>query len=80
METPLERIMNVGFSRRGLLQTLFAYGSVEVQVAGLPTPMVLKNVANPEKLKDLLWQNHTKTMQNKANSQEVIVPSRKIIN
>ncbi len=57
LEAPLERVLNVSSSRHGFLQTLFGVGSVEIQVAGLPEPMLLKYLASPEKAKDLLWQN-----------------------
>ena len=58
LETPLQRILNISFTKKGFWQTLFAYGSVVVQVAGLPEPMVLHNVGHPEQVKDLLWQSH----------------------
>lgn len=57
LEAPLERVLNVSFSRHGFLQTIFGVGSVEIQVAGLPEPMLLKFLSRPEKAKDLLWQN-----------------------
>lgn len=57
-ESPLDRILNVGFFTRGIWQTLFKFGSVEIQVAGLGEPMVLQNVAEPSKIKDFLWHAH----------------------
>lgn len=60
VESPLGRILNVSFSSKGFWQTLFQLGSVEVQVAGLHEPMILKNIAHPSELKDTLWKAHNR--------------------
>ncbi len=59
LESPLERILNVSFSVKGFWQLLFQFGSVEVQAIGLSEPIVIKNVPQPSKIKDFLWQVHT---------------------
>jgi len=58
VETPLERILNVSFQIKGFWQSLFRFGTVEVQAAGLVDPLTLKNVSQPDKLKDFLWKIH----------------------
>ena len=58
IETPLERILNVSFQIKGFWQSLFSFGTVEVQAAGLSDPLALKNVSQPDKLKDFLWKIH----------------------
>jgi hypothetical protein len=58
LESPLGRILNVSFSTKGFWQTLFKFGSVEVQVSGLPEPMILQNLSHPSEIKDLLWKTH----------------------
>ncbi len=58
VETPLERILNVSFQIKGFWQSLFRFGTVEVQAAGLVDPLALKNVSQPDKLKDFLWKIH----------------------
>jgi membrane protein YdbS with pleckstrin-like domain len=58
VETPLERILNVSFQIKGFWQSLFSFGTVEVQAAGLSDPLTLKNVSQPDKLKDFLWKVH----------------------
>ncbi len=58
IETPLERILNVSFQIKGFWQSLFSFGSVEVQAAGLSYPLTLKNVSHPDKVKDFLWKIH----------------------
>ena len=55
LESPLDRILNISFSIKGLWPALFGFGNVEVQVTGLPEPMELKNVSHPAKVKDFLW-------------------------
>lgn len=57
-EVPLNRILNVGFSTSGFWQSLFKFGSVEVQAEGLAEPMILANVAHPSQIKDFLWNSH----------------------
>ncbi len=56
VEAPLDRILNVAYVRHGFWQTVFGFGSVEVQVAGLPQPLLIKNLPHPEQAKDMLWQ------------------------
>ncbi len=58
LETPLDRILNVGFVSRGFWQTIFDFGLVEVQVPGLPEPLKLLNVSHPAEVKDELWRAH----------------------
>jgi hypothetical protein len=58
VETPLERILNVSFQIKGFWQSLFRFGTVEVQAAGLTNPLTLKNVSQPDKVKDFLWKVH----------------------
>jgi membrane protein YdbS with pleckstrin-like domain len=58
VETPLERILNVSFQIKGFWQAVFHFGTVEVQAAGLTDPLALKNVSQPDKVKDFLWKIH----------------------
>ncbi|MBI5530938.1 MAG: PH domain-containing protein [Candidatus Doudnabacteria bacterium] len=59
LESPLERILNISFTVKGFWASLFSFGSVEVQVAGLPEPMIIKKVAHPSEVKDFLWKLHS---------------------
>lgn len=59
LESPLEKILNVSFYQKGFWQALFSQGTVEVQIAGLNEPMVLKNLSQPSKIKDFLWRIHS---------------------
>jgi len=55
-ETPLERILNISYQVKGFWPALFGFGAVEVQAAGLLEPLRLKNISQPEKVKDFLWK------------------------
>jgi hypothetical protein len=59
VETPLERILNISYETTGVLSSLLNFGNIEVQVVGLVEPMVLKNIKNPSKIKDILWRIHS---------------------
>lgn len=61
LETPLNRILNVSFSRNGFFQTVFGLGTVEVRAEGLNEPMKLSLMANPSGVKDAIWQRATKS-------------------
>jgi hypothetical protein len=58
LESPLNKILNVSYHSKGLWQSVFGFGTVEVQVAGLSEPMQLKNVSHPSQIKDVLWKMH----------------------
>lgn len=69
LESPLDRILNVSFSSKGFWQSLFKFGAVEVQVAGLPEPIVLKNLKDPGEVKDFLWKAHNQFGQAQSEPQ-----------
>ena len=60
LESPLDRILNISYFVKGFWPSLFGFGSVEVQVAGLSDPVLLKNVSHPAQVKDFLWKLHSK--------------------
>ncbi|PIR96342.1 MAG: hypothetical protein COT92_01625 [Candidatus Doudnabacteria bacterium CG10_big_fil_rev_8_21_14_0_10_42_18] len=75
IESPLERILNISFRQKGILQTLFNYGDVEVQIVGLTDPLVFYRIKNPEKVKDLLWEMHNQLPpEKKAHLQKENIP------
>jgi len=57
-ETPLDRILNVSFSTKGIFSTLFNYGDVFVQIVGLEHSLILQDVPQPLKVKDFIWEIH----------------------
>lgn len=62
METPLERVLNVGYKSKGFISAIFDYGNVEVQVVGLVDSVTLKNIPNPAAIKDYLWEMHKRVI------------------
>ncbi len=65
IETPHERILNVSYKTEGMISSIFGYGNVEVQVVGLMEPMIMKNVTDPQSIKDYLWQMHSRVTNGK---------------
>ncbi len=57
-ECPWNKILNVSYSTRGLLASIFNLGNVEVQAQGLSDPIIFSRVSNPSGLKDSLWKFH----------------------
>lgn len=57
-DVPFEKVANVTAITKGVLPTLFRYGTVHVLVAGANARMELDYVARPVELKDMLveWQ------------------------
>lgn len=57
-ETPLDRVSNIGFTSKGLIDTLFQVGAIKVEVLGLAAPLEMRNIKHPAEVKDALWQVH----------------------
>lgn len=62
IETPLERVLNIGYKSKGFISAIFDYGNVEVQVVGLVDSVTLKNIPNPAAIKDYLWEMHKRVI------------------
>jgi hypothetical protein len=60
LETPIERILNISFKKKGIYGSVLNFGDVEIQIVGLTEPMIFKKIQHPEIVKDLLWQIHIK--------------------
>ena len=58
-ESPLNRIQNISYSTTGFFSSLLNYGNVQVRIAGLDEPLVLKRLRKPENLKTFLWALQT---------------------
>ncbi len=86
LESPLERILNISFSVKGFWQALFQFGTVEVQVAGLREPMLLKNLSHPSQVKDFLWKIHNQNSEgahklvNSEIAHEIIIHKPEALN
>lgn len=53
-ESTYDKIQDVSFSMKGLLQTLFRYGDVHIQTAGAQANLEVRNVRDPEKVQELI--------------------------
>ena len=51
-ELYLYRIQDISVKTRGVVQTLFKFGDVEVQTAGTENKFIFLEIPNPEKVKD----------------------------
>jgi len=76
-ESPLDKILNISYIIRGFLASVFHFGDVEVQVAGLAEPLILRHLSHPEQVKDFLWKTHNQFgHSHKMGTTEIINLSR----
>lgn len=66
-EATLFGIQNVSFKTTGFLSSIFRYGDVIVQPEGFSSVLVLKQVPNPAKIKDVIWNLHLQS-KNQSNN------------
>lgn len=55
-ELPFSKIHEVSFLVKGVLPTIFRYGSVHIESAGSDEPIVVDKVLHPERLQDLITE------------------------
>lgn len=55
-ETTYEKIQDVSFRKKGILATIFRYGTVVIQTAGTNNELEIKNVLYPEKIQELITE------------------------
>lgn len=70
-ETTYEKIQDVSYRRKGMLQTLFHYGSVVIQTAGQQANIELHGVRNPERIQQVIInaQSNAKEASHDKNNQ-----------
>lgn len=71
-ESPLDKILNISYVTKGFLASVLGFGDVEVQVAGLSDPLLLKHVSQPAQVKDFLWQVHNKYGQSRQQMPDLM--------
>lgn len=64
-ETPLERILNIGLEKKGVLEMFFGLGTVLVHAVGLEEPLKLKKMPKAGNLVRNLWQENQKVLEMK---------------
>lgn len=50
----LENIQDVAIVSRGIIQTLFKFGSIRAQTSGETREFIMRNIANPKKIKEVI--------------------------
>lgn len=50
----LENIQDVAIVSKGIIQTLLGFGTIRVQTSGEKREFMMKNIANPEKVKEII--------------------------
>lgn len=53
-EVMYDRIQNISYARKGLLQMLFGYGSVIVHSSSYLKPIEIRNVHNPREVREMI--------------------------
>lgn len=56
----LENIQDVATVSRGIIQTLLGFGSIRVQTAGQTREFVMRDIANPKKVKEVITTEQEK--------------------
>ncbi len=55
-ETTYDKIQDVSYSIKGIRQTLFHYGNVQIQTAGNSANLEVRHVRNPERIHELIMR------------------------
>ncbi|KKT20965.1 MAG: hypothetical protein UW04_C0015G0008 [Parcubacteria group bacterium GW2011_GWB1_43_8] len=50
----LENIQDVAIASKGIIQTLLGFGNIRAQTAGERREFIMRNIANPEKVKEVI--------------------------
>lgn len=58
----MERVQDVTFEINGIVATVFGFGDVHVQTAGETKGFIIKGVAQPERIKNLIVKHIDKTI------------------
>ena len=68
----LENIQDVAVASKGIIQTLLGFGNIRAQTSGERREFIMRNIANPEKVKDIIILE-----QNKVKSRAIAVKVEK---
>lgn len=60
-DVPLDKVLTMSYRRAGVAQSLFNYGDIEVQSAGVTKALIFKNIHQPGAVKDNLWSLYMKS-------------------
>ena len=79
-ESSYSKIQDVSFQVKGIWQTLFNYGDIEIQTAAAQANLEIKDVAEPQKIQDLIVkiQQETAKPPEDLSAQELVKMVTKI--
>lgn len=74
-EIMLSKMLDVSYQRKGILQTIFKYGNIYLQVAGNEIKLVIAKIKNPQEVQRILSdyvQETEEVMEEEAEEDETI--------
>lgn len=63
----MERIQDVTVEVSGFIATLLHFGTIHVQTAGMEQDFIMKGVANPHRVREIILAEHDKTVEKPYN-------------
>lgn len=82
-ELPLNKIQDIFYEIKGIKQTIFGYGTIEIIISGTQSKLRIKNVSQLQKIQQLILQLQTDFLKNtiehtKLSAQELVNLVKKI--
>lgn len=82
-ELPLNKIQDIFYEIKGVKQTIFGYGTIEIIISGTQSKLRIRNVSQPQKIQQLILQLQTDFLKNtieytKLSAQELVQLVKKI--
>lgn len=72
-EAPFEKIQDISYRIKGVFQTLFHYGNIQIQTAGTALKLEFKNIYQPEKIQELITYLINQDQKLKSQSTSAVV-------
>jgi len=67
-EFPLDKIQDITVKVTGLIETLLNFGDLDVKTASENVEIIFHKIPNPEKAKNIIWEQHNKLIVTGTNS------------
>ncbi len=77
-EAPFEKIQDISYRIKGIFQTLFHYGNIQIQTAGTALRLELKNIYQPEKVQELITYLIKQDQKLKSQSADSIISGERV--
>lgn len=62
-DLPVEKVVNVSYEKRGLLQAVFGFGNLHIKQQNLPEALELKNISSPQVVKEEILSQVSQNVQ-----------------